>query len=124
MPSPQILPFKRLRSRFPDTLQTVKQEIQRLTKEDLFARRHVQEVTHESERIRTSLVHATAALNIIEGEAISEDEELVIPRVLYCDEDMPSTSKSRTNGSVPPPSPPSAVVTIPPPCVITPRKSE
>jgi hypothetical protein len=94
MPSPQILPFKRLRSRFPDTLQTVKQEIQRLTKEDLFARRHVQEVTHEFERIRTSLVHATAALNIIEGQATSEDEELVIPTVLYCDEDIPSSSES------------------------------
>jgi hypothetical protein len=36
-PSPQFLPFKRLRSRFPNNLQTVIEEVQKLTKEDLFA---------------------------------------------------------------------------------------
>jgi hypothetical protein len=73
----------------------------------------VQEVTHESERIRTSLLHATEALIIIEGQAIRKDEELVIPKVLYCDEDIPSTSESRTSGTIPPPSLPPLI--SPPP---------
>jgi hypothetical protein len=60
-PTPQVLPFKRLRSRFPETLQTVIKEVQKLTKNNLFAQRHLQEVTSDTERIRQSLVYTTAA---------------------------------------------------------------
>jgi hypothetical protein len=96
--SHQVLPFRRLRSRFPDNLQTVMMEVQKVTKEDLFARRRLHEVTTESERIRMSLFHVTAALNLIKGQANSEDEELDIPTVTYSEENNPLASESQPQG--------------------------
>jgi hypothetical protein len=48
--SPQVLPFKRLQSRFPNNLPSVTLEVQRLTKENLLAQQKLLEIQYVLDR--------------------------------------------------------------------------
>jgi hypothetical protein len=82
--SPQILPYKRLRPRIPNDLPSVKLDVQRLTQENLLAQQKLPDAQNVSNRrTRQALLDASTALNLIPGQAISEDGENDIPTVIY-----------------------------------------
>jgi hypothetical protein len=76
---PQVLPFKRLKTRFPNNLPSVTLDEQRLTQENLLAHQKLLEIQYVSDRAKQALLDAITAFNIIQGQAISEDGEYDIP---------------------------------------------
>jgi hypothetical protein len=122
IPSPQVLPFKLLQSRFPNNLPSVTLEVQKLIQENLLAQQKLLEIQYVSDRAKQALLDATTALNLIQGQAISKDGEYDIPKIFYHEDEEPTTSPSKLTGSITPPSPPSALL---PPllCPPPPRKS-
>jgi hypothetical protein len=78
-----VLPFKRLKTRFPNDLPSVTLDVQRLTQENLLAHQKLLEVQNVSDRTKQALLDATTALNLIQGQAISEDGKYGIPKVIY-----------------------------------------
>jgi hypothetical protein len=81
--SPQHLPFKRLKTRFPNDFPSVTLDVQRLTQENLLAQQKLLEVQYVSDRAEHALLDATTALNLIQGQAIGEDGEYDIPKAIY-----------------------------------------
>jgi hypothetical protein len=54
---------------------------------------------------KRTLLDANLALNLMQGQAQSEDGDYEIPTVTYQDEEVPTTSTSKPTGSKTPPSP-------------------
>jgi ABC-type amino acid transport substrate-binding protein len=78
-----VLPFKRLKTRIPNDLPSVTLGVQRLTQENLLAHQKKLEVQNFSYRTRQALLDATTALNLIQGQAMSDEGIYDIPKVIY-----------------------------------------
>jgi hypothetical protein len=106
--SPQVSPYKRLRTHMPKELPSALVDVRRLTPENLLASRLLLEAQNASVRIKQTLLDANLTLNLMQGQNQSEDGDIEMPTVTYQDEEVPLTSTSKPTGSRTPPSPPLA----------------
>jgi hypothetical protein len=113
--SPQILPFKRLRTHIPKDLPSVLLDVQKLTHGNLLAHKKMLEAQNVCVSTRQALLDANLALNLMQGQAQSEDGEYEIPTVTYQAAEVTTTSPAKPTGSNTLPSPPLAPPP-PPPC--------
>jgi hypothetical protein len=73
------------------------------------------EAQNVSDRTRKALLDATIVINLIQGQATSEDGDNDFPKVVYQDDEVPTPSPFRPTGSITLPSPLLAPLP-PPPC--------